>query len=206
MKIRIFSLGPFQTNGYLLSDGDQGVFIDPGAGSPELLELLVRERITLNKILITHMHSDHFYGAAGLARETGAAVFACDEDSFMIETEIREAVQWGYPPLLDSFSYTPIHPGEQEILGRYCKVLTTPGHTRGGVTYYFRDDGIAFVGDLIFKRSIGRTDFTGGDHDTLIRSIKTEILTLPDATILYSGHGPATTVGEERVHNSYLKL
>jgi len=205
MDIRIFTLGPFQTNGYLLTEGTEAVFIDPGDHCPELLALLDREQLSLERILITHLHSDHFYGAARLAALTGADIYASADDGFMVEAEIRESVQWGYPPMTDSFSFTPIASGTHKILGRQCQVLKTPGHTRGGLTFYFADDALAFVGDLIFRHSIGRTDFTGGDYATLVRSIETVIFPLPDETVLYSGHGPSTTVGEEVMYNPHFK-
>lgn len=205
MQIRKFTLGPFRTNGYLLSDSGQAVFIDPGDNPAEVLAVLKEEGLQLTHVLITHMHLDHFYGAAKLAAVTGAEVLASSEDGFMVDTEIRDGGNWGYPELDDEFSFSPLEVGEREFLGRKCQVIATPGHTPGGLTFHFSDEGVAFVGDLIFMRSIGRTDFPGGDVNALMHSIHSAIFTMPGETVLYSGHGPSTTVADEKAHNPYVQ-
>jgi glyoxylase-like metal-dependent hydrolase (beta-lactamase superfamily II) len=108
-------------------------------------------------------------------------------------------------PRIDDFSYEPIMPGETEFVGLPCTVMATPGHTRGSLSFYFPDAGAVFVGDLIFKRSIGRTDFPGGSMETLIASVRENIFTLPPETVIYSGHGPETTVGDEKNHNPFFQ-
>lgn len=205
MQIRKFVLSPYQTNGYLLSKNGKAVFIDPGDNSVELENVIREEGLELTHILITHMHSDHFYGAARLAAETGAAVLGSADDEFMVESEIREAPRWGFPPLAENFSFTPIAPGKHQFLGLECEVLPTPGHTPGGLTFYFPEENLAFVGDLIFYRSIGRTDFRGGDKNALLNSVRTQIFNLPEDTVLHTGHERPTTVGDEKAHNPYFR-
>ncbi|NDV18387.1 MBL fold metallo-hydrolase [Pseudodesulfovibrio sp. JC047] len=205
MQIRKFILSPFQTNGYLLSKNGQAIFIDPGDNPTEAISIIQHEGLTLTHILITHMHSDHFYGAATLAKATHAEILASADDAFMVETEIREAPQWGFSPLDEPFSFTSIQPGELEFLGEKCQILATPGHSPGSLTFHFTDKGIAFVGDLIFYRNIGRTDFEGGDLSTLLNSVNTQIFTMPDATILYPGHANATNVADEKAHNPHFR-
>ncbi len=204
MQIRKFVLSPFQTNGYLLYENGEAVFVDPGDDPAEVVSFIQSEGLNLTHILITHMHSDHFYGAAKLAAATGAEILGGEGDAFMVESEIKDAPRWGFPPLSEDFSFTPITPGKHQFVGKTCNVLHTPGHSRGSLTFSFPEEGIAFVGDLIFFRNIGRTDFTGGDLETLLNSVRTQIFSLPDETILYPGHERPTTVGDEKTYNSYF--
>lgn len=204
MQIRKFVLSPFQTNGYLLYGNGEAVFIDPGDDPTEVVSFIQSEGLKLTHILITHMHSDHFYGAAKLAAATGAEIMGGEGDAFMVESEIKDAPRWGFPPLTEDFSFTPIPLGKHQFVGQTCDVLHTPGHSRGSLTFSFPEAGIAFVGDLIFFRNIGRTDFTGGDLETLLDSVRTQIFSLPDETILYPGHERPTTVGDEKTYNSYF--
>lgn len=204
MQIRKFVLSPFQTNGYLLSENGEAIFIDPGDNPIEVVNFIQSEGLNLTNILITHMHSDHFYGAAKLAEMTGAQILGCKDDAFLVESEIRDAPRWGFPPLVEEFAFTPIAPGRHQFIGKTCDVLPTPGHTPGSVTFSFPEEGIAFVGDLIFFRNIGRTDFPGGNFDALLNSVRTQIFNLPDETILYPGHERSTKVGDEKAHNSYF--
>lgn len=205
MQIRIIPLGPLQTNGFLLSDNGKAVFIDPGDDPAKVLELIKSEGLELTHVLITHIHLDHFYGATRLADETGAEVLVYEKDAFLIEEEVRNGWEMGYPELEKEFTYTPLELGEQEFLGCKCVVLSTPGHTPGSVTFHFPDEGVAFVGDLIFARSVGRTDYTGGNTQDLMNSIRTHIFTMPEETVLLPGHGPATKAGEEKEHNPFFK-
>jgi len=204
MQLRKFILSPYQTNGYLLSEGKEAIFIDPGDNPEKVVNVIQEEGLELTHILITHMHIDHFYGAAKLAAETGAEIMGSSEDEFMVETEIHDAPRWGYPPLKEDFSFTPISPSEQTFLGQKCAIIPTPGHTPGSLTFHFIEEKRAFVGDLIFLRSIGRTDFTGGDLNSLLDSVTSHIFSMPDETILYSGHGFPTNVIDEKMHNPHF--
>jgi glyoxylase-like metal-dependent hydrolase (beta-lactamase superfamily II) len=205
MNIKSFTLSPYRTNGYLLYDNGKAVFIDPGDESEEVFETIRKADLELTHVLITHMHSDHFFGAAKLARETGAEIVGGEKDAFMVESEILEAPRWGFRPLKEHFSFTPIAPGEHTFVDRRCRVLPTPGHSPGSLTFYFPEEKIAFVGDLIFYRGIGRTDFTGGNLEELHDSVRTRIFTLPDDTTLYPGHDVPTTVGDEKAHNPHYR-
>lgn len=205
MHIKRFTLSPYLTNGYLLSHGGKAVFIDPGDESDKVLATIREENLELTHILITHMHSDHFYGAAQLARETGAVVLGGERDGFMVESEIRDAPRWGFRPLTEHFSFTPVAPGEHMFIGHRCRVLPTPGHSPGSLTFHFPDERIAFVGDLIFYRNIGRTDFAGGNLEDLLHSVRTQIFTLPDDTTLHPGHEGPTTVEGEKAHNPHFR-
>lgn len=203
MQIETFPLGPLATNGYLVSEGGKAVFVDPG-GDPERVAAAIAERgLTLTHILVTHLHCDHIYGCASLARSTGARVLANPEDEFLMDTEVGGGGLMGLP-MVERFDYESLGPGQTEFLGLPCTVLSTPGHTPGSLSFYFPDQGQIFVGDLLFKRSIGRTDFPGGDTGALMAAVREKIFTLPPETVVLSGHGPATTAGDEQNHNPFF--
>ncbi|NJB68926.1 glyoxylase-like metal-dependent hydrolase (beta-lactamase superfamily II) [Desulfobaculum xiamenense] len=204
MLIRTFELGPLMTNGYLLSEGGRALFVDPGGEPDEVLAVLKAEGLVLERVLVTHLHFDHIYGVAALSAATGASVCASADDAYLLETEVGRGGAMGFPRV-DDFAFEPLTEGETEFIGQRCNVLATPGHTRGSLTFHFPEAGAAFVGDLIFSRAVGRTDFPGGSMPTLVRSVERRIFTLPPETVLYSGHGPATTVGDEMVHNPFFQ-
>lgn len=207
-----------QTNAYLLTDraSGQAVLIDaPGDVWAEVAPFLQAEKCTLQELWITHGHWDHTQGAAEVVRATKAKVRAHADDRPMIET----------PELMERFmgmklSLEPVHvdhwvkQGERlRALGHEVEVRHVPGHCPGNVLFYFSEvlpedragrGGMAFVGDAVFNGSVGRTDLPGGDFATLEKSIRNQIYSLPDVTIIYPGHGPETTVGHERKHNPYV--
>lgn len=203
MRIETYALGPLQTNGFLLVNEERALFVDPGGDPAAVISDIEAQGLTLEYILNTHLHCDHIYGNKALADATGAKILASPDDAYLLETEIGAGGFMGLP-LVDSFEYEPIVEGETEFIGLTCKVLATPGHTRGGLSFYFPDAKAVFVGDLVFKRSIGRTDFPGGSLDDLLRAAREKIFTLPPETTIYSGHGPETTVGEESAHNPFF--
>lgn len=203
MDVLTFPIGPLETNCYLGCIGQQAVAVDPGGDPTPLLSHLKQNGITLTHILVTHLHFDHIFGNKALADATGAPILANDEDSFLMKTELGKGGMWGMPTV-ETFTYTPIEAGEMELLGTTCKALATPGHTPGSLSFYFPEHNVCFVGDLIFNRSIGRTDFPGGDFEALQQSVIKNIFTLPDETVLYSGHGSPTSVGDEKLHNPFF--
>jgi glyoxylase-like metal-dependent hydrolase (beta-lactamase superfamily II) len=204
MRITSYALGPLQTNGFLLVNDGRAVFVDPGGDPSEVVRDIEAGNHNLEYVLNTHFHFDHIFGNKALAESTGASILANPEDKYLLETEVGAGGFMGLPRI-DDFSYEPIMPGETEFVGLPCTVMATPGHTRGSLSFYFPDAGAVFVGDLIFKRSIGRTDFPGGSMETLIASVRENIFTLPPETVIYSGHGPETTVGDEKNHNPFFQ-
>lgn len=203
MDITTFALGPLQTNGYLLGHAGRALFVDPGGDPAPVLDALGKRGLALETIVLTHLHFDHAYGVAALAKATGAPVLANPADEYLLESWLGRGGEMGVPEVQD-YDYTALEAGETSFLGLACRVLATPGHSQGSLTLYFPDAGAAFVGDLIFSRSIGRTDFPGGDTDTLLASVRDKIFTLPPDTRLYPGHGPATTVAAEAAHNPFF--
>lgn len=203
--VRTFAGGPFAQNAFLVTCArtGKGILVDPGGGTPEALAEAKRQGTTIELIVLTHSHLDHVDGVARAKRETGAPVLLHRDAEAMYHAAPQQAQMFGVrveaPPPADGYlaAGEPVRFGECEL-----EVRDTPGHAPGHVTLV--GEGYALVGDCVFRGSIGRTDLPGGDFQTLMRSIREQILTLPDETALYSGHGPETTVGFERVANPFL--
>jgi glyoxylase-like metal-dependent hydrolase (beta-lactamase superfamily II) len=191
-----------ETNSYILHDDRHALAIDVGGDPSPMLDHLARHGLTLEAVCITHRHFDHIYGVAELARTTGAKVYVPAGDDCLADTDAGRGGIWGFPPV-PPFESLPMPIGHASIGGFSCDVLETPGHTPGGVTLHFPDQRLAFTGDALFYRSIGRTDFPGGDHATLLRSIHEKLFTLPEDTEIHPGHGPSTTIGDERKNNPF---
>ncbi|MBF0144060.1 MAG: MBL fold metallo-hydrolase [Magnetococcales bacterium] len=201
-----FMTGPLQVNCQLLADSRTGVAIlmDPGGNAPEILKYLQKKGLTLTHIINTHGHFDHLGGVWELQEATGCQFWIHEGDRALALAAPRQAAVWGIP-----FGRAPRVDGGLEdgqvirLAGYELTVLTTPGHSPGGVCFHW--SGGVVVGDTLFQGSIGRTDLPGGEHRQLIRSIKERLLTLPDDTVCFPGHGPTTTIGEERRRNPYLR-
>lgn len=207
IEVRCFAAGGFGENTYLVRAPGSGevVAIDPGSGVRQLLRVLDGEGLRLAAVLLTHSHIDHIEGVAELVRSAPAPVYLHPEALGWYERAGDQAAMFGVdfepPPPIDR----ELRAGDQlELGGLRFEVRYTPGHAPGHVIFYEAEAGVAFVGDVVFQGSIGRSDLPGGDFARLMRSIREEVLTLPDETVLYPGHGPATTVGHERVSNPFL--
>lgn len=195
--------GVFAENTYFYIDAQtkSGFIIDPGAQPGIIYEAVMRNGWTIEKILLTHGHFDHF-GAAGLLREKLVApVYIYPQDSrYMTDTYLNLSGNTGQPITVPH--YEELHDGEIIRLkansGFYLKVIHTPGHTPGSVTYYSPEENAAFVGDLLYQHGPGLTHFPGGNPSLLESSIINKILTLPDDTLLLSGHSTPITVAQQK--------
>ncbi len=198
-------VGPIQTNCYILScpETRKAVIVDPG-GDPDVIEVAVEEaRLEPVEIVCTHGHSDHIASAAELVERYGVPLAIHGADLGIVKLSIAEAPFWGMGNIREPKVSRVLAAGDEIVFGEARgKVLHTPGHTPGGISILF--DGFVLAGDTLFHRSIGRTDFEGGDLDTLLASIRNELFTLSDRTIVYCGHGPRTTIGEEKRENPFL--
>lgn len=203
MEIITFPLGPLETNSYMLINGSEAVVVDAGGDPTPMLTTLTEKNITLKAILLTHLHFDHTFGVALLHETTKAPVFASENDRWMLTDDYGQGGLWGMPTV-PAYDFTPVNAGEISLLHITCKVIETPGHTPGGLCYYFADAKTVFVGDTLFYRSVGRSDFPRGDSPTLVLSIKNGLWPLPDETAVYPGHGIATTIADERKHNPFV--
>ncbi len=211
MLIRTAAVPPFYKNGYLVAceRTRAGVLIDPGDEVDSLLDTAQRERIDVTKILLTHAHLDHVTGVGIAKRRLGVDVWLHKDDEFLYNGVVEQGMMFGLrverQPPIDHF----YEAGKAIAFGDLVvDVLHTPGHCPGGVCLAIGPAGETtrdlFVGDTLFAGSIGRTDLTGGDSATLLRSIRQVLFSFPDDTAVYSGHGPATTIGEERRTNPFL--
>lgn len=202
MPVAAFPIGPLGTNCYVINNGSRAAAIDVGGSPEDVLAYLVKNKLALEAILLTHTHFDHMYGVASLAKSTGAAVYAPENDKVIADSEAGKGGIWGMPPV-EAFEAIWIRPGKAEFAGMACDALETPGHTPGGLSYYFPADNCVFSGDALFYRSIGRTDFPLGNHQQLLKSIHEKLFTLADSVIVYPGHGPQTTIGAEKKENPF---
>lgn len=203
MQIKTFPLGPLETNCHVLSHDGKAVVVDPGGDPAEVLSYLEKEGLALTHILNTHLHFDHTYGNRTLAEAAEVPIMGGSGDKPLLSNELGQGGMMGLPNV-ETYELTEIGEGEYKFAEIDCTVLATPGHSMGSLSFYFPDAGACFVGDLIFYRSIGRTDFPGGSFDTLMNSVTQKIFTLPAETRLFSGHGPETTVGDEMHHNPFF--
>jgi len=203
MDVRGYTVGPLRENCWVVrGEGDRAVVVDPGDEAERLIA--ATDELTVEAILLTHTHFDHVGAVAALARHTGAPVH-CPQIEVDVLRNINSYVFPGYGPFEPYDPEETVRGGERLTLaGVDIDVIFTPGHSPGHVSYSIPDEQVLLDGDVLFQGSIGRTDLPGGDFDTLIASIRARFLSLPDSTIVYSGHGPETTVGEERQSNPFL--
>jgi glyoxylase-like metal-dependent hydrolase (beta-lactamase superfamily II) len=211
MILEIRSDNAFMKNGFVLGceDTREGVVIDPGDEVDDLLAAARQHRLTIKYILLTHAHLDHVTGVARAKEALGVPVALHEDDNFLYESVVQQGQMFGLrvapQPNVDLF-----YDGEGPLaFGNYdVRVLHTPGHCPGGVCLAVGKQGdvqrTLFVGDTLFAGSIGRTDLPGGDYETLIASIRNVLFAFPDDTVVHSGHGPATTIGQEKRTNPFL--
>ena len=208
MEVSTFTGPGFAENAYLAVCEDTGscVAIDPGRGAGELLRAVESEGLALEAVYLTHAHLDHVEGVGTVrAAHPDVPIWLHPEDLALYHGVQRQAAMFGLSAEPQPEPTDEIVPGEPLTFGSCCfEVRFTPGHAPGHVILVAPDDGLAFVGDVVFHNSIGRTDLPGGDMQTLMASIREQVMTLPDATTLYPGHGPPTTVGQERSTNPFL--
>ncbi|RQD57678.1 MAG: MBL fold metallo-hydrolase [Desulfonatronovibrio sp. MSAO_Bac4] len=203
LKMKKFNLGPLETNCYLLYKGKEAIVIDPGGDPEVLLDYINNNGLTLKAILNTHLHFDHIQGNAELSSQTKAPVLSPEKDRFLLSEEVGAGGFMGLPKTPE-FEFQNLESGETSFLGSTCHILNTPGHTPGSLSFFFPDLEGVFVGDLLFHRSVGRTDFPGGDAEVLKQSAREQIFVLPDNTTIYSGHGLDSRVLDEKLHNPFF--
>ena len=207
MILRQLVVGRLSTNCYMLGceRTREAMVIDPGGDAGSILEAVVELDLQVQQIVLTHSHFDHILAADELRSATGAGLAIHSSEASMLTD----------PPALFRF-FAPQTPrglvadrllddGDILSVGELqAEVLHTPGHSPGGISLWMAEEGIVFCGDTLFQQGVGRSDFPGSDHETLMRSIRERLYALPDETVVYPGHGPSTTIGHERQHNPWV--
>jgi glyoxylase-like metal-dependent hydrolase (beta-lactamase superfamily II) len=209
--VKAFTFSPIQENAYVLYNEKGSAFIiDPGCyfqeEREELAAFLSARRLNPSMLLNTHCHLDHVFGNKWIHEQYGLLLHIHEKEKQVLDFAPASGLMWGMP--FDNYqgSINHIIPGEDIVADEdRLHVLFAPGHSPGHVCFYCRQQNFVIGGDVLFRESIGRTDLPGGNFETLIHSIKTQLFTLPDETVVHSGHGPATTIGHEKKHNPFLQ-
>lgn len=208
MIVEMITVGQFQENCYVIGDEElgTGILIDPGDEAVRIALTVERLGLEIAQILITHAHVDHVRAVVPLVDEYTCPVLMHAEAEEMLKTLPQQALmmgmRFGKVPTVDR------HIANDEVLevdNLRLRSLYTPGHAPGHLAFYVEEGNLVFSGDALFAGSIGRTDLPGGSMDVLMQSISEKLLTLPDETRVLSGHGPETTVGQERMYNPFLR-
>lgn len=213
MKIARFEFALFGINTYVVYDPETRdcAVIDPGITSQQEIDALdnfiAHEHLRVTHVINTHLHIDHAIGDNYVAKKYGVPILAHPADEVLGERLDMQAQQFGLPPEASAVSISEyLHDGDVIKIGNgELHVLHVPGHSPGSVVLYDKEDGFVIGGDVLFQGSIGRTDLPGGSMTQLLTGIRQKLLTLPDNTVVYPGHGPATTIGAERNSNLYLR-
>jgi glyoxylase-like metal-dependent hydrolase (beta-lactamase superfamily II) len=212
MILETQAVGPFFKNGYVVGceETRDAVLIDPGEEVAGLLAFATVQKLSIRHILLTHAHVDHITGVGAAKRALGVPIHLHKDDLFLYNAAVQQGAMFGIavdppPPPVDAF-YSE---GQMIPFGEYeVRPHHTPGHCPGGVCLAISKKGESpkhlFVGDTLFAASIGRTDLPGGEYEILIRSIRTVLFSFGDDAEVFSGHGPATTIGQERRTNPFL--
>lgn len=209
--IKAFTFNAFQENTYLLyNENADAILIDPGcyenAEQTELKEFITQNGLTLKRMIFTHAHIDHVLGASFIERTYGLAMEMHEFELPVWRAIPSYASNYGFVYQSAEEPQTFLTTSDEIILGTdKLEIIFTPGHSPGSISFYCAAQQFIISGDVLFFKSIGRTDLAGGNFETLIQSIKEQLFTLPADTKVYAGHGITTTIGQERIHNPFLK-
>jgi glyoxylase-like metal-dependent hydrolase (beta-lactamase superfamily II) len=207
MIVEMVTVGPFQENCYVIGDEESriGALIDPGDEAARIALTVERLGLEIGSILITHAHVDHVRAIAPLVDEYLCPVLMHEEAEAMLKTAPQQALmmgmKFGKVPTVDEYIEDD---AILDVGGLRLQALYTPGHAPGHLSFYEESEGIVLAADALFAGSVGRVDLPGGSMEVLMKSIEERLLTLPDETVVYPGHGPATTIGDERATNPFL--
>ncbi len=205
MKIVSTHTGPITVNTYIIHDGKNAAIIDPGGNEKRLLNFFTDNNLLLRSIILTHGHFDHCGAIVPLQEATGSKIYISAIDEEMLHDNVKSmAAHFGYS-YKPCFADVLLTDGNVIDLGfAQLKVLATPGHTQGSLSFVCAENNCVFTGDTLFCDSVGRSDFPGGDYDQLLQSIKSKLFLLPDDMKVLPGHGPETTILREKEENPFL--
>lgn len=206
MDVNVLQVGPLMVNCYIVHDSENCIIIDPGDEPEKIINYIKNSGMKPLAIFNTHGHFDHIGAVKKLKEEFGIKFYIHENDVFLVKEAASHGVFFGFMnveiPEVDEY----VKDGDEYRFGELSfNVIHTPGHSPGGVCYYFEKENIIFSGDTLFELSIGRTDFPYGDIDELIHSIKNKLFILGNDVIVYPGHGEKTTIKKERDNNMFLK-
>jgi hydroxyacylglutathione hydrolase len=210
LSVDSFTFNPFQENTYILSDASkQCIIMDPGcyteAEKNELRNFISASGLIPVRLINTHAHIDHILGNKFVAETYGLKLEMHALELPVLHALSTYAARWGIDPEPSPEPEILLEEGNTISFGTSSlEVLFTPGHSSGSISFYSKGSSLVIAGDVLFRTSIGRTDLPGGDYDTLIKSIREKLFTLPDDTKVYPGHGPSTTIGFEKKNNPFL--
>lgn len=211
LQVKVFVFSPIQENTYLIyNETGQALIIDPGcyfsAEQEQLQQFCATNKLQPVQLLNTHCHLDHVFGNKWVAKTYGLELYIHPQEKQVLEYAPVSGQKWGLP--FENYQ-GPLHflqEGDIVALGDdTLSVIEAPGHSPGSICFYAAKQGFVIGGDVLFRESIGRTDLPGGDHHTLLNSIRTKLYTLPDETIVYNGHGMPTRIGHEKQHNPFIQ-
>lgn len=209
LQVEMLTVGPFQSNCFVLSCGEtrEAIIVDAGDEADKILAVVGREKLDVKMIVNTHAHIDHVSGLSDVIKALAVPVVMHKNEMPIYESLTQHAMMFGLPTpesvKIDRF----VAGGDEIVFGQLnARVVDTPGHSPGGISLVFEDaePPKAFVGDVLFRGSIGRTDLPGADHQLMMSTLKDIIMHFPDDTVVYSGHGPETTMAVEKLTNPFL--
>lgn len=210
LQFKIVPVTPFQQNATIFwcDETLEGAIVDPGGETEKLLSAVDELGIKLTKLLLTHAHVDHAGGTQDIADQLNLPIEGPHKaDQFWIDIFPQQIKQFGFPEARAFTTNRWLEHGDVVTLGNEeLEVYFCPGHTPGHVIFFHRGSKLAQVGDVLFRGSIGRTDFPKGDHQTLLNAIKDKLFTLPEDTAFIPGHGPMSTIGHEKKTNPFVKM
>ena len=210
LQIKLFEFSPIQENTYVLyNEFNDCLIIDPGCyyddEKDELVNFLIKMDLKPKMLLNTHCHLDHVFGNKFIAEKFGLTLQIHRNEKLVLDFAPKSGLLYNLP--FDNYNgdFIYLEEGNKILLGNdELTVIEAPGHSPGHICFYCAAQHFIISGDVLFKRSIGRTDLPGGDHETLLKNIRGKLFTLPAETQVYSGHGPVTTIGEEKTHNPFF--